>query len=78
MDGAAGTGFAANTAVELVNEKGEMVQRATSTAQGNYRFKTVPKGTYKVRTAKAGFESQEATVEAKPAAPASKADFRLK
>lgn len=55
-----------------------MVQRATSTAQGNYRFKTVSGGKYKVRTSKAGFKAQEAPVEAKPAAPATKADFRLK
>ncbi|NVB78098.1 MAG: hypothetical protein HOV81_06860 [Kofleriaceae bacterium] len=78
MDGAAGTGVSANTQVELVNEKGEVVQRATSTAQGNYRFKSVAKGMYKVRTSKAGFKSQEAAVEAKPAAPATKADMRLK
>ncbi len=78
LDGAAGSGFASNTTVELVNAKGEVIQRATSTAQGNYRFKTVPKGSYKVRTSKAGFKSQEAAVDAKPAAPASKADFRLK
>lgn len=78
MDGAAGAGVSSNTLVELVNEKGEVVQRATSTAQGNYRFKTVAKGKYKVRTSKAGFKSQEAAVEAKPAAPATKADLRLK
>ncbi|HSD90717.1 MAG TPA: carboxypeptidase regulatory-like domain-containing protein, partial [Kofleriaceae bacterium] len=78
MDGAAGSGISANTTVELVNAQGEVVQRATSTAQGNYRFKAVAKGAYKVRTKKDGFKSQEATVEAKPAAPAAKADLRLK
>jgi squalene-hopene/tetraprenyl-beta-curcumene cyclase len=78
MQAASGAGLSANTMVELVDEKGEVVQRAMSTAQGNYRFKAVAKGKYRIRTKKAGFKSQEATVEAKPNAPASKADMLLK
>lgn len=78
MDAASGAGFAANTIVELVDETGNVVQRATSTAQGNFRFKGIAKGQYKIRTKKAGFTSQEATVEAKPGAPASTADIHLK
>jgi squalene-hopene/tetraprenyl-beta-curcumene cyclase len=78
MDAASGAGWSANTMVELVDEKGNVVQRATSTAQGNYRFKGVTKGQYKIRTSKAGFKSQEAQIEAKPAAPAAKADLHLK
>lgn len=78
MEAASGAGLSANTMVELVDEKGQVVQRAMSTAQGNYRFKAVAKGKYRIRTKKAGFKSQEATVEAKPNAPASKADMLLK
>ena len=78
QDAASGAGMSANTTVELVDDKGNIVQRATSTAQGQYRFKGVAKGNYKVRTSKAGFKAQEADVEAKPAAPASKADLHLK
>jgi hypothetical protein len=78
QDAASGAAFSANTMVELVDEKGNVVQRATSTAQGNYRFKGVAKGNYKIRTSKAGFKAQEAAVEASPAAPASKADLHLK
>jgi hypothetical protein len=77
MDAASGVGLSANTTVELVDETGRVVDRATSTAQGNYRFKGVAKGAYKIRTSKAGFKSQEATIEAKPAAPATKADLHL-
>jgi hypothetical protein len=77
MDAASGAGFAANTTVELVDENGKVVQRATSTAQGNYRFKGVAKGAYKIRTSKAGFKSEEARIEAKPSAPAPKADLHL-
>lgn len=78
MEAASGAGFAANTTVELVDEKGNVVQRATSTAQGNYRFKGVAKGNYKIRTSKKGFKSQETKVQATPAAPATKADLHLK
>lgn len=68
----------ANTTVELVNDKGEVLQRATSTDQGNYRFKSVSKGAYKVRVTKQGFAAKEAPVESKPAAAPSKANIELK
>jgi len=74
---ASGAPVSANTTVELVDGNGNVVQRAMSTAQGNYRFKAVPKGSYKIRTSKAGFKSEEATIEAKPDAPAAKADLHL-
>jgi hypothetical protein len=77
LEAASGAGVSANTMVELVDAQGQVVQRATSTAQGNYRFKAVPKGAYKIRTSKAGFKSQETTIEAKPGAPATKADMSL-
>jgi flagellar hook assembly protein FlgD len=73
-----GAGDSANTTVELVNAKGEVMQRVQSTAKGNYRFKSVDKGNYKVRVSKKGFWAKEADVEAKPAAKPSKADFMLK
>lgn len=78
QDAASGNALSSNTTVELVDETGKVIQRATSTAQGQYRFKGVAKGNYKIRTSKAGFKAQEAAVEAKPAAPASKADLHLK
>ena len=48
-----GAGISANTTVELVDEDGEVVQRAVDRA-GNYRFKNVTEGKYKVRATKAG------------------------
>jgi hypothetical protein len=35
--------------MELLNSNGTVVEQATSTAQGNYRFNDVPAGTYSVR-----------------------------
>lgn len=78
MEAASGVGLAANAVVELVDEKGRVVQRATSTAQGNFRFKGVAKGNDEIRTSKAGFKAPETEVLAKPAAPAAKADLHLK
>jgi len=64
---------AANTEVELVDERGRVVQSTRSTAQGNYRFKNVDEGTYTVRAKKAGFKDLESSkIQAAPAAaPAS-------
>ncbi len=73
-----GGAASANTTVELVNDQGEVLQRVRSTDQGNYRFKSVSKGAYKVRVTKQGFAAKEAPVESKPAAPASKANIELK
>jgi squalene-hopene/tetraprenyl-beta-curcumene cyclase len=79
MDSAigAGGGSSANTTVELVDKTGNVVQTVHSTEQGNYRFKGVAKGDYKVRITKKGFNAKEANVEAKPNAPAAKADMML-
>lgn len=76
--GAAAAGTSANTEVELVDQLGNVVQRVRSTEQGNFRFKTVGKGSYKIRTAKKGYAQQEMDVEAAPAKPAAKADMQLK
>lgn len=67
----------ANTVVELVDDRGNVVQRVTSTEQGNYRFKGVSAGDYKVRTRKAGFADQEQAVRAAPATAPAKADMTL-
>lgn len=64
-----------NTFVDLVDEKGNVVQSARSTEQGNYRFKNVTPGQYKVRARKEGYAPREAPVSASANAPATKADF---
>ncbi len=62
---------AANAQVELVDEQGKVVQRVLSNEAGNYRFKSVDSGKYKVRVRKDGFKAEEAAVDAKAgAAPA--------
>lgn len=67
-----GIGFAAESEVELVDESGAVVATTRSNEQGNFRFKAVPKGNYKVRAKKDGFKPLEsAPVKAEPgAAPA--------
>jgi squalene-hopene/tetraprenyl-beta-curcumene cyclase len=72
-----GDGLAANTAVELVDDKGNVLQRVQSTSQGNFRFKNVEAGKYRVRAAKKGWAPQEAPVTAAPAAPAAKANLHF-
>lgn len=58
----------ANTDVELVDDHGAVVQRATTNEDGQYRFKAVDKGSYKVRTMKKGFgPAREAPVASEPA-----------
>lgn len=76
--GAAAAGTSANTEVELVDEQGNVVQRTRSTEQGNFRFKTVAKGNYKVRMSKKGFGKEELDVQAAPATKPAKADLTLK
>src|SRR5207245_880312 len=65
----------ANTVVELVDDQGRVVQSTHSTEQGNYRFKNVEGGAYRVRARKEGFESREANVSAAPASPSARADM---
>lgn len=65
----------ANTVVELVDDKGRVVQSTRTTDQGNYRFKSVDGGQYKVRVKKAGFSNLEQAVQAAPAAAPSKASL---
>jgi squalene-hopene/tetraprenyl-beta-curcumene cyclase len=65
---------AANAEVELVDDKGQVVQRAHSNEAGQYRFKGVSSGKYKVRFAKEGFAAPAVSVDAAAGAPAAKAD----
>ena len=59
--------------VELVDDKGRVVQATTSNAAGQFRFKSVDQGKYKVRVRKDGFQEAELPVDSAPAreAPAS-------
>jgi squalene-hopene/tetraprenyl-beta-curcumene cyclase len=69
----AGQGQSANTRMELVDDQGRVVQTTVTTEQGNYRFKNVDKGNYRVRAKKEGFRDLEQPVAAEPAAAPSKA-----
>ena len=56
----------ANTWVELVDQAGNVLDRVRTTREGQYRFKEVKGGEYKVRVEKEGFGSTEAPVMASP------------
>jgi squalene-hopene/tetraprenyl-beta-curcumene cyclase len=68
--GARGEAAAGNAEVELVNDKGDVVQKAVSTEAGNYRFKNVDTGNYHVRVKKQGYDFADMPVSAAPAKPA--------
>jgi squalene-hopene/tetraprenyl-beta-curcumene cyclase len=68
---------ASNAVVELVDEKGRVVQATRSNEAGQYRFKSVDKGQYKVRVRKDGFKESEMPVSSAPATQAA-ADVTLK
>jgi hypothetical protein len=70
-----GAADSANTLVELVDDQGRVVQSTRSTEQGNYRFKNVDKGQYKIRAKKEGRKDLEASVESTPAAAPAKASM---
>jgi len=55
-----------NTEVELVDNDGNVVQRARTTRSGQYRFKNIDSGKYKVRVNKDGFDAPEQPVQAAP------------
>jgi squalene-hopene/tetraprenyl-beta-curcumene cyclase len=73
-----GGGVAANAPVDLVDEGGNVVASTRSTAEGQYRFKNVDAGKYKLRVRKQGFDALEKDVHAEKARPAAKSDFELK
>ncbi len=64
---AAGRGGIANQAVDLVDAQGHVVQTVNSTATGNYMFRNVTGGNYRVRVRRSGFADAEAPVSAAPA-----------
>ncbi len=70
-----GADLSANTLVELVDEKGRVVQQTRTTEQGNYRFKSVDQGNYKVRAKKDGFKDLESSVSTAPNAAPAKAEM---
>lgn len=70
-------GLSSNTEIELLDERGNVVQRTRTTDQGNYRFKNVNEGKYKVRAKKDGFESRESDVSPAPMAAPAKASMAL-
>lgn len=55
---------AANTLVDLVDEKGQVLQQVRTTRDGNYRFQNVDAGKYKVRINKKGFAQEELDIDA--------------
>jgi squalene-hopene/tetraprenyl-beta-curcumene cyclase len=59
-----GGASASNAEVELVDRLGNVVQRATTTAQGNFRFRNVNGGEYRVRARRQGFSPTETSVRA--------------
>ena len=61
--------------VDLLDEKGNVVQSTRSTEQGNYRFKNVDQGRYTVRARKEGFKDLSASVTSAPASAPAKADL---
>ena len=58
---------AANALVELLDDHGKVVQVTRSTDEGQYRFKGVDRGDFKVRVHKDGFGARDAPVQAAPA-----------
>ncbi|XXF75670.1 carboxypeptidase regulatory-like domain-containing protein [Myxococcaceae bacterium GXIMD 01537] len=66
---------AANTVVELVDDRGNVVQSTVTTEQGNYRFKNVDAGKYRVRAKKEGFRDLEQDIQAERAAAPAKASM---
>ena len=68
-------GSGSATLVELVDDRGRVVQATRTTEQGNYRFKTVDQGQYKVRVRKDGFSNLESPIQAAPAAAPAKASM---
>ncbi|MBI2894815.1 MAG: carboxypeptidase regulatory-like domain-containing protein [Deltaproteobacteria bacterium] len=73
VDGAAP---AANAEVELVDQSGNVLQRARTTHSGQYRFRNLERGRYSVRVRRPGFRDATAPVTAAPASTDS-ADFDL-
>lgn len=72
-----GGSAASNTVVELVDDRGRVLQQTTTTEQGNYRFRNVDRGQYRVRVRRQGFRPAESAVSAAPAATSRAASMEL-
>jgi hypothetical protein len=57
-------GASSNAEVDLVDDKGNVVQKTATTKSGQYRFQNVDAGKYKVRVKKQGFDAAEMPVAA--------------
>lgn len=68
---------AENAEVELVDKEGNVVQKARTTQSGQYSFKQLEGGDYRVRLRKDGYVAGEQQVKAAPAAAPAKADLKL-
>ncbi len=68
---------AANAEVDLVDDKGVVVAHTRSTASGEYRFKNIEAGKYKVQAPKKGYIAPPVAVEAKPGVDSHAADMNL-
>jgi squalene-hopene/tetraprenyl-beta-curcumene cyclase len=64
-----------NTSIDLVDEDGNVLQTVRSTDQGNYRFKSVKPGKYRVRARKEGYAPLEAPAPVSTGGKATKADM---
>ncbi|MFT3713199.1 MAG: carboxypeptidase regulatory-like domain-containing protein [Archangium sp.] len=64
-----------NTFVDLVAEDGTVLQTVRSTEQGNYRFKSIKPGNYKVRARKEGYAPREAPAPVSADSAATKANM---
>jgi squalene-hopene/tetraprenyl-beta-curcumene cyclase len=76
LQGAAGAN-ASNATVELVDERGRVVQTASTTEQGNWRFRNVDGGNYRVRVRRAGYHGVEQRVQATPGRVAPAASMQM-
>lgn len=56
-------GDLANTWIELVDDTGRVVEKVRSTRNGQYRFKNLDEGRYRVRVQKKGYDSWQQDVE---------------
>lgn len=70
-------GGAANTKVDLVDDSGRVVQSTVTTEDGNWRFKNVDQGKYKVRVRKEGFKDMEQEIAAEKSRESAAAPMAL-
>lgn len=73
-----GQGPAANTWVDLVDDRGRVVQRALTTEAGKYRFRGVDGGRYRVRVDRKGFVESDAPAAAAPSKASEAPTIELK